>query len=724
MNQSKVQSNQIKKQLEDQRKIVERIEAVRAQFKPVAFRVSQLFFCIADLSNIEPMYQYSLKWFTEIYNLALNKAEMGDRPQRLINLNETFTRLLYDNVCRSLFEKDKLLFSFLLCIKIMQGQKRVKSTELRILMTGGTSVEMPRPNPNSTWLSDRNWCAILELPSKLDVFKGIDVSFEKNTPQWEKIYNSNSPADEIWPGEWNEKLDFFHKMIIIRLLRPDRMVPVIQQLIKTEMGKYFIEIPQFNLEQAFGDSRNNTPIIFILSPGADPISEIIKLKDKMGMRQDVPILSLGQGQEKKALNAIEQAKQHGVWVVLQNCHLAPSFMPKLESVIEELTEDKTSGFRIWLTSMPSELFPVSILQNGVKLTNEPPKGIKNNLLRSFLSFEAEWFEKCVKQVPFKKLLFGLCFFHALILERRKYGPLGWNIPYEFSASDLKISVSQLRMFLDEYEAIPWEALQYMVAEANYGGRVTDPNDRKTINVILRDYYTASILKDDYKFSQSGCYYAPSDGPLSSFVNYIRELPINDLTEAFGLHDNADITSAINETNQLLGTALSLLPRTTGKQGQSQEEVLSEMAIKILEKVPLPFDLEYASKKHPIMHDESMNTVLQQELLRFNKLINQVRTTLKQVQQAIKGEIVMSIELEALANKLFDNQVPDLWAKVSYPSLKPLGSWVNDFVARLKFMNEWVENNAPPSFWISGFFFTQSFLTGTLQNYARKVTLVD
>ena len=125
------------------------------------------------------------------------------------------------------------------------------------------------------------------------------------------------------------------------------------------------------------------------------------------------------------------------------------------------------------------------------------------------------------------------------------------------------------MFLNYYQEIPYEALKYMVAEANYGGRVTDPMDRRCINLILSDFYTPEVLKDGYKYSESGKYVVPPDGPLSGYIEYIKnDMPAIDLTEVFGLHDNADITSAINETNALLGTALSLMPRKAAGAGKS------------------------------------------------------------------------------------------------------------------------------------------------------------
>lgn len=130
-------------------------------------------------------------------------------------------------------------------------------------------------------------------------------------------------------------------------------------------------------------------------------------------------------------------------------------------------------------------------------------------------------------------------------------------------------------------------------------------------------------------------------------------------------------------------------------------------------------MEFASLRYPVDWAESMNTVVCQELERFNGLTSVITRSLNDVQGAIKGTIVMSSELEKLASSLFFGQVPSLWMEASYPSLKPLASYVSDLMERLEFMDKWLNTSSPPAYWISGFFFTQAFLTGTLQNFARK-----
>lgn len=143
---------------------------------------------------------------------------------------------------------------------------------------------------------------------------------------------------------------------------------------------------------------------------------------------------------------------------------------------------------------------------------------------------------------------------------------------------------------------------------------------------------------------------------------------------------------------------------------------------VFEKLPKGFDVDAAARKYPVTYGESMNTVLTQELLRFNKLTSVISSSLINVRKAIKGQIVMSGELEGLAQALYNGQLPAMWSSKSYPSLKPLAGYVQDLLRRLDFFTTWMNNGPPTVFWLSGFYFTQSFLTGAMQNFARKYVI--
>jgi len=117
--------------------------------------------------------------------------------------------------------------------------------------------------------------------------------------------------------------------------------------------------------------------------------------------------------------------------------------------------------------------------------------------------------------------------------------------------------------------------------------------------------------------------------------------------------------------------------------------------------------------------DSLTIFLVQEIEKFNKLLHAVSSSLHELKKAIVGEVVMSATLDDIFNDLLNNKVPAVWKTVSYPSLKPLKSWIADLDERIRFINNWLIHGKPKSFWISAFFFQQGFITGILQNHSRK-----
>ncbi|XP_011502202.1 PREDICTED: dynein heavy chain 3, axonemal [Ceratosolen solmsi marchali] len=712
------------------------IDRARGGYKPVSHHATTLFFCISELTNIEPMYQYSLPWFLRLFsNIFSEKSQISMTATnylevRIATLNNIFTGSIYRNVCRSLFEKDKLIFSLILCVGILRGNNQLEEDLWSFLLTGGIAISNPYPNPASSWLSDKSWAELVRA-SSLNSLKKLKDLFIENIDDWKMYYDLQNPDENVMPIPFNElSEDNLERLVLLRCVRPDKLVPAIRSFIITKMGQSFTEPPSFELKDSYMDSNNVTPLIFILSPGSDPMTGLIKFAEDLGISaKHLKSISLGQGQGPVAIAAINESIKTGDWLVLQNCHLAESWMRELDRICDEVITPMNTHpkFRLWLTSYPSKAFPVAVLQNSVKMTNEPPKGLRSNLMRSYISdpiSNPSFFNENNKLLEWRKLLFSLSIFHAIVQERRSFGPLGWNIPYEFNESDLRISLKQLQMFLNEYDDIPFEALLYLIGECNYGGRVTDDKDRRLLNSLLRKYFNPDVLHSEYSFSPSGIYHLPGDINYEGYISYIQSLPINQLPEVFGLHDNANITKDNRESMQLLFGALQTQTQLGGESEsvQSNELVVFDLADEILKKMPEQFNTEYVEERFPVIYENSMNTILRQEVIRFNRLTEIIKSSLINLKKAIKGQIIMSSNLEEIFTSASIGRVPTVWEKKSYPTLKPLSSYIDDLLERIKFLQRWIDNDAPNVFWLSGFFFTQSFLTGVLQNYARKHTI--
>eukprot|EP01029_Cantina_marsupialis_P005823 TRINITY_DN1630_c1_g5_i3.p1 TRINITY_DN1630_c1_g5~~TRINITY_DN1630_c1_g5_i3.p1 ORF type:complete len:1943 (+),score=485.57 TRINITY_DN1630_c1_g5_i3:173-6001(+) len=794
---AKVTSGIISERVAESEKTAAEVQLMRDQYQPVSKWGAVLYFVIADLAHIDPMYQYSLDFFIRLFDRCIDEAErcteLVDRLKAIIDFQTVF---IFQNVSRGLFAKHKLLFAFLITSNVMLQDGDILPLEWVTLLkgTGVTNVK-PKDNPMPDVLSDKSWEMVsfissevqlghhqvlskdnnnnndnngddkeensndrddydkingesqeMEEPkelvneennvpktndTKMNTLPDFDIHVIEHVDTWKQWMHDDEVFKNPLPEPFESNLTTFQKLLVLKCFREDVLLMGISKFVADNLGHQFVRALTTSMVDIHGDMSPSVPCIFVLSTGADPTSMLLRFAKEKGFDEKLKVISLGQGQGPRAERLIEEASMNGDWVLLQNCHLAKSWMPRLEQVVlGNMAKELHNDFRLFLTSFPASYFPVAVLQNGIKMTTEPPKGLRSNMIRSYdMMMTPDVFNGCSKDESFKKLCMGLTFFHGLLQERRKFGPLGWNIRYEFNDSDLETSLSVLKMFLEEQDHVPWDALRFVTGEINYGGRVTDDWDRRCLRSVLNHICTPSLFEEDYKFSQSGVYRLPIEHSLDDHKNYLQSLPLQEDPEVFGMDPNAAITFQMQEVTSLLHAAIQLSPQSAnavGGGGKSADDVVLELATLLESELPNVLTHEEAGAETFIIHPnglmDSLSTVLLQEMTKFNRLLVQMKISLRDVQKAVKGMVVMSVDLDKMYTSFLLNQVPELWSRVAYPSLKPLGSWTKDLYARVAFMRDWLQNGKPLVFPLNTFFFPQGFMTGALQVHARKFAI--
>jgi dynein heavy chain len=503
-----------------------------------------------------------------------------------------------------------------------------------------------------------------------------------------------------------------------------------------------------------------------MTPGSEPWPLFRDFSDERGFDKRRVGLSLGQDQGPRAVELVNEASREGKWVLLQNAHVYESWMPALERLLEDLlVREVHPDFRLWLTTMPTPAFPSLVLQYGVKVTQEPPRGLKASLRNAFAGQVDEqlWNSVSRNGPQWRRLLFSLSMFHGVIQERRKFGSLGWNIPYGWNQPDFASAIKSLATYVSSYAAVPWKALKFMVGVINYGGRVTDFLDLRCQQTLLDRFFDPAVAEPGrvHSFTDDGVYGVPeSVEDLSSVHEYLAELPPYESPELFGLHANADITFNRNTSRYQLEVIQSVQPRQTGGGGgappvanntttttttggdgsaaastnggggsgggaalASADDIVFALATEFLNRLPESIDRRKCHEDtYRVMEDgtiTSLGTVVAQEIDVFNRINERTKRSVRQLQLAIGGQVVMSAQLEAVYQAFLLGRVPEAWHVGSYLSRKPLASWLDDTINRIEFLRDWNDNGAPSSFWLSGFFFPQGFLTGVLQTHSRQ-----
>uniref|UniRef100_A0A8C0KP17 Dynein axonemal heavy chain 10 n=1 Tax=Canis lupus dingo TaxID=286419 RepID=A0A8C0KP17_CANLU len=705
------------------------IDRLRDGYRPAARRGAILFFVLSEMALVNAMYQYSLIVFLEVFGLSLKKS-LPDSilMKRLQNIMDTLTFNIYNYGCTGLFERHKLLFSFNMTIKIEQAEGRVPQEELDFFLKGNISLEKSQRKKPCAWLSDQGWEDIMLLSEMFsDDFGNLPDDIEKHVAVWKEWYDLDSLEQFPFPLGYDNNITPFQKLLILRCFRVDRVYRAVTDYVTVTMGEKYVQPPMISFEAIFEQSTPNSPIVFILSPGSNPASDLMKLAERSGFGGNrLKFLAMGQGQEKVALQLLETAVARGQWLMLQNCHLLVRWLKDLEKSLERITKPHPD-FRLWLTTDPTKDFPIGILQKSLKVVMEPPNGLKLNMRATYLKISHDMLEQC-PHPAFKSLVYVLAFFHAVVQERRKFGKIGWNVYYDFNESDFQVCMEILNTYLTKAfqqhdPRIPWGSLKYLIGEVMYGGRAIDSFDRRILTIYM-DEYLGDFIFDTFQpfhFFQNKevDYKIPTGDVKEKFVEAIEALPLANTPEVFGLHSNAEIGYYTQAARDMWAHLLELQPQTgESSSGISRDDYIGHVAKDIENKMPKVFDLDQV-RKHLGVEISPTSVVLLQELERFNKLVVRMSKSLAELQRALAGEVGMSNELDDVARSLFLGQIPSIWRKLAPDTLKSLGNWMPYFLRRFSQYTLWVTESEPSVMWLSGLHIPESYLTALVQATCRR-----
>uniref|UniRef100_A0A7N8XYV6 Dynein axonemal heavy chain 11 n=1 Tax=Mastacembelus armatus TaxID=205130 RepID=A0A7N8XYV6_9TELE len=697
-----------------------KINEARELYRPAAERASLLFFIISDLSKINPMYQFSLKTFNSIFKKAMEHAEwVEDVKTRVHTLTEAITYSVFLYTSQGLFERDKLTFLSHTAFQILLKQGLIDAQQFDFLLR--FPVEASKVSPVS-FLPLHAWGAIKTI-SAMENFSGLDRDIESSPKRWRKIVESSCPEKERLPQDWKNKSSL-QKLIIVRALRPDRMTYTLRSDV---MGTKYVHTARLEFNKLYEESSPSNAMFFILSPGVDPLKDVEKLGLKLGFSTDQGTLhniSLGQGQEEVAERILRNASKLGHWVILQNVHLVARWLPSLEAFLEAAAMDTHPNFRLFITGEPApspeqHVIPRGILENAIKVTIEPPTGMNASLHAALNNFSQDTLDSCSREQEFNSMFFSLCFFHACVTERRKFGPQGWNHNYPFSTGDLTISANVLYNYLEANTKVPWDDLCYLFGEIMYGGHITDIWDRRLCQTYLQEFMHPKMFEGEL-FLCPG-FLAPPFMDYSGYHHYLDEHLPPESPTLYGLHPNTELECLTVTSDSLLKTLLELQPQVSSN-GEGRAENMEDKVKSVIEDLfeKLPEEYNMAEMVTKATERSPYSLVCFQECERMNLLLAGIRKSLNELDLGLKGELTISSSMETLQSALFSDSVPDSWARLAYPSTKSLGLWFNDLVCSCRELDTWTQDFVLPAVvWVSGLFNPQAFLIAVLQTIARK-----
>lgn len=739
----------------------------RDTYRRVASRGSCLYLAVRHMQSVDNMYAESLEHMIEQFVGAIaayrrehtglrsmrggdNRRLSGVTEDYLDGLTTAVSAQVLSHALRGIFDSHRLILKFLASWEIHceenteesssddQGNNRRSKRSsrenadepsivgrashdwiLRVLLDGSAALSLlseteraqhsasahalvpeglPADSPDPAVLSTPLWNQINNLavlvPSR---FRKLPASICADPDAWESYLQDGGQP----PGEWSN-VDAIDQLLLARFVGPERFLAATRSWV----GANLPTRPLGSLESVLSEATSRRPVLILLAAGRDPVHDILAAAGGGGDEERCYHVSLGRGQNATASKRIADAAQLGKWAFVQNLHLAPGWLPNLAEIVLALSEGLVervtpaavhSDFRLILTSAPTSVFPQTILHRVLKTTAEPPQGIRAAL--SSMSNRLANLEEHGQL----SLLIALAAFHAAVCNRGSFGALGFNQHCVFRDADFDASVDVLRIWSGDEEAV-----QYVVGQVLYGGRMADEWDHRVISRVLQLHLARATGKVEDVTA------GPYDPPPLELIkadkqhalqDWCDQLPLVDEPEVFGLHANAALGRELRG-GDLLRDALRkvYVPGVHADDEMPQLELLLECFVEFEPSVEL-------------LQGDALCEFIVTEQERAVRLVRLIQTSLRDVRALLEGTEMPCEATVAVAESLRHGMVPVEWIALGLKSSLPLAGWARSAKESVEYLRAYSPKQ--PVYQLPLHFNVQGFFAALLQQAARS-----
>eukprot|EP00040_Diaphanoeca_grandis_P036231 m.230237 g.230237 ORF g.230237 m.230237 type:complete len:4579 (-) comp33576_c0_seq1:2736-16472(-) len=745
----KQKAAEVQVQVEQADTTMQEINITSNQYDPLATRCSAIFFTLQQLSLVHFLYQYTLGFFLDIFQKVLSNNDNlngteGKYDERLEIITRDLFTAVYGRVAPGMLDDDRGALALTLARLQIKGtdddfNQKEFDTFVRGASYGGEQGDFAKYVPSI--LNAASAAQAHVLATTLPAFKSLAKTIEQDVDGF-KAWLQEAQPETLVPAlvEKSESSSnqTLRELLLLQAFRGDRVQLKAISHVTATFGEQFIDAGQTDFRSIVDVIDPRTPLLLCGVKGFDASSSVLDYAESRNKRVKQIAIG-GKAGFSAAERAVEEGKSTGRWVLLSNVHLAPKWLEKLAKALVTGAPPKPD-FRLFLTSDITPKLPNVLLMAANTQVFEAAPGVKANMLRTLNALS----EDRVNAAPAERgrLFFLLAWLHAVIQERIRYAPLGWSKQYEFGEPDLRAAIDTVDTWMTTEagnranlppDKIPFNALQTLLSQTIYGGRVDNSIDDRLLSAFVKSVFCPEAFGEFELVAASGSnppIMVPTGTQKADFIRWVSALPSTQQPTWIGLPNNAERVLMDVRSRKLAASALKLqtsddiVSTLAGgeDEGPTWMKTLAAQAEQWLSLLP---ETLKAPKRSADSIKDPMFRFFEREITVFTKLLAQVRGDLDQVLEVCRGEIKQTNYLRGLIDTLNKGDIYPIWKKYNVPLMLTVNGWVIDFGLRLKQysqVSDHMSNDKSTqsmSVWLGGLMVPEAYFTATRQCVAQK-----